>query len=84
MRKMKIALRNHAGKISKVQIDPEEEFVAVIEISGDQIMVYPSFFDTGAEDRTYDFFDAHEIFRVEKMRRITIDGEECFLVPIIE
>lgn len=61
---MKIALRNYRNDISMVEVPDNTTEIAVIEISGDQIVVYPVFYDTGYDTRCDDFFDGHIIYRV--------------------
>lgn len=77
---MKIALRNHRNEISMVDVPDNTTGIAVINISGDQIMVYPVFYDTGYENRINDFFNDHKIFRVAELDDAQIPGEKCLLV----
>lgn len=80
---MKIALRNYRDRISLVNVPDNTTEIAVIDISGDQIMVYPVFYDTGYENRINDCFNGHKIFRVAELDDSEIQGEKCLLVPVI-
>lgn len=79
---MKIALRNYRNEISMVEVPDNTTEIAVINISGDQIMVYPVFYDTGYENRINDCFNDHKIFRVADLDDAGIQGEKCLLVPL--
>lgn len=80
---MKIALRNYRDRISLVDVPDNTTEIAVIDISGDQIMVYPVFYDTGYENRINDCFNGHKIFRVAELEDAEIQGEKGLLVPVI-
>lgn len=78
---MKIALRNHRNEVSKVDIPDNTTEIAVIEISGDEVLVYPVLYDTGYGSRTNDFIDGHKIFRVSDLKDTFVEGEICLYVP---
>lgn len=80
---MKIALRNHRNEVSKVDIPDNTTEIAVIEISGDQVLVYPNFYDTGYDTRCDDFFDGHIMYRVADLKDTFVEGEICLYVPRI-
>lgn len=77
---MKIALRNHRNEVSIVDVPDNTTEIAVIEISGDQVLVYPVFYDTGYETRIDDYFDDHKIFRIAELDNDEIDGQKCLVV----
>lgn len=80
---MEIALRNYLNEVSKVDIPDNTTEIAVIEISGDQVLVYPVLYDTGDDSRTEDFIYGHKIFRVADLKETCIEGEICLDVPRI-
>lgn len=77
---MKIALRNYRNEISMVEVPDNTTEIAVINISGDQIMVYPVFYDTGGFNRIDDYLNGHKIFRVAELEDSEIQGEKSLLV----
>ncbi len=77
---MKIALRNVRNKLSIVDIPENSTEIAVINITGDQVLVYPVFYDTGYDNRINDYFEDHKIFRIEELDDAEIDGQKCLLV----
>lgn len=77
---MKIALRDYRKIISLVDVPDNTTEIAVINISGDQVMVYPVFYDTGYKNRIDDYFDGYKIFRIAEMDDAEIDGQKCLLV----
>lgn len=77
---MKIALRNYRNIISLVDIPDNTTEIAVIDISGDIVMVYPVFYDTGYENRINDCFNGHKIFRIAELDYAEIDGQKLLLV----
>lgn len=80
---MKIALRNYRNQISLVDVPDNTTEIAVIEISGDQVLVYPVLYDTGYVSRTNDFIDGHKIFRVDELKDTFVEGKICLYVPRI-
>lgn len=77
---MKIKLLNYAGVSHEVKIPDDTEFIAGQVISGDMVMEYPVYYDTGAKDRIMDFNDGS--FRVarkdfDKLEKLT-DPYEIF------
>lgn len=77
---MKIKLLNYNGVSHEVNIPDDTEFIAGQIISGDMVMEYPVYYDTGAKDRIMDFNDGS--FRVarkdfDKLEKLT-DPYEIF------
>lgn len=77
---MKIKLLNYNGVSHEVKIPDDTEFIAGQIISGDMVMEYPVYYDTGAKDRIMDFNDGS--FRVarkdfDKLEKLT-DPYEIF------
>ena len=77
---MKIKLLNYAGVSHEVNIPDDTEFIAGQIISGDMVLEYPVYYDTGAKDRIMDFNDGS--FRVarkdfDKLEKLT-DPYEIF------
>ena len=77
---MKIKLLNYAGVSHEVNIPDDTEFIAGQIISGDMVMEYPVYYDTGAKDRIMDFNDGS--FRIarkdfDKLEKLT-DPYEIF------
>lgn len=80
---MKIALRNYRNEVSIVDVPDNTTEIAVINISGDQVLVYPIFYDTGYNTRINDCFGGHKIFRIAELDNAEIDGQKCLLVSSI-
>lgn len=78
---MKVSLKNWKGRVSLVEVPDTTEKLSIIEVSGDQVMVFPVFFDTGSDTRVEDFFDQHAIFSVDKLETFEIGGETLVSVP---
>lgn len=77
---MKIKLLNYNGVSHEVKIPDDTEFIAGQVISGDMVLEYPVYYDTGAKDRIMDFNDGS--FRVarkdfDKLEKLT-DPYEIF------
>lgn len=77
---MKIKLLNYNGVSHEVNIPDDTEFIAGQIISGDMVLEYPVYYDTGAKDRIMDFNDGS--FRVaredfDKLEKLT-DPYEIF------
>ena len=83
---MKIKLLNYNGVSHEVKIPDDTEFIAGQVISGDMVLEYPVYYDTGAKDRIMDFNDGS--FRVarkdfDKLEKLT-DPYEIFELDSIE
>ena len=77
---MKIKLLNYDGVSHEVNIPDETEYIVGQVISGDMVLEYPVYYDTGAKDRIMDFHDGS--FRVarkdfDKLEKLT-DPYEIF------
>ena len=77
---MKIKLLNYNGVSHEVKIPDDTEFIAGQVISGDMVLEYPVYYDTGAKDRIMDLNDGS--FRVarkdfDKLEKLT-DPYEIF------
>ena len=83
---MKIKLLNYNGVSHEVKIPDDTEFIAGQVISGDMVLEYPVYYDTGAKDRIMDLNDGS--FRVarkdfDKLEKLT-DPYEIFELDSIE
>lgn len=78
---MKVSLKNWKGRVSLVEVPDTTEKLSIIEVSGDQVMVFPVFFDTGSDTRVEGFFDQHAIFSIDKLETFEIGGETRVIVP---
>ena len=83
---MKIKLLSYNGVSHEVKIPDDTEFIAGQVISGDMVLEYPVYYDTGAKDRIMDFNDGS--FRVarkdfDKLEKLT-DPYEIFELDSIE
>ena len=78
---MKVSLKNWNGREFWVEVPDTTEKLSIIEVSGDQVMVFPVFFDTGGNSRIEGFFDQHAMFSVDKLETIEIGGKKRVIVP---
>lgn len=67
---MKIQLLNFANEKFFVEIPDDTEAVAISLISGDMVMTYPVFYDTGKFNRLHDYFDCSCIIKKEKFNKL--------------
>ena len=77
---MKIKLLNYDGVSHEVKIPDDTEYIVGQVISGDMVLEYPVYYDTGAKDRIIDYNDGS--FRVarkdfDKLKKLT-DPYEIF------
>lgn len=54
---MTIKLLDYAGKAHYVEVDDATEYIRGEIISGDTVMTYPFFYDTGKQTRIMNFYD---------------------------
>lgn len=77
---MKIKLLNYDSVSHEVKIPDDTEYIVGQVISGDMVLEYPVYYDTGAKDRIMDFNDGS--FRIarkdfDKLEKLT-DPYEIF------
>lgn len=54
---MKIKLLDYASNVHEVEIDDNTDHIEGEIISGDTVMTYPIYYDTGKTTRTMNFYD---------------------------
>ena len=67
---MKIKLLDYASKVHEVEIDDNTDHIAGKIISGDTVMTYPIYYDTGETTRTIDFFDGSFVIPAAKFTQM--------------
>lgn len=66
---MKIKLLDYASKVHEVEIDDNTDHIEGVIISGDTVMTYPIYYDTGRKTRMVDFMMAHSRYPQRSLHR---------------
>ena len=77
---MKIKLLDYASKVHEVEIDDNTDCIRGEIISGDTVMTYPIYYDTGKFTRRMNFYDGSFVIPAAKfvqMNEIT-DSYQLF------
>lgn len=78
---MTIELRNYADDQFFCELPDTTNEICVIELSGDQVLVYPEYFDTGWDTRFHDIYDGSTIYKVAELEKVCESGNEFLRIP---